>query len=75
MQTNVGTLDREIRLALGAALILIALLPIGASQPVLVLLLVFGGLFLLTGGAAYCPIYAILDISTEDGRDELEVTS
>ncbi|AYA36021.1 DUF2892 domain-containing protein [Hymenobacter oligotrophus] len=74
MQTNLGTLDREIRLAVGCVLILLAILPIGASQSVLVLLLVFGGLFLLTAGAAYCPMYAILDISTEDGRDELEVT-
>jgi hypothetical protein len=69
MHTNIGNTDRLLRVVVGMGLILLAIMPLGLELSVIALFLLFGGILLLTGGSGYCPVYAILDIST-DGRQE-----
>ena len=58
MKSNAGTLDRIVRLALGAALIgLAATGNVGAWGYV-------GVIPVLTGLVGYCPLYSILGINT-----------
>ena len=58
MNSNAGTLDRIVRLALGAALIgLAATGNVGAWGYV-------GVIPVLTGLVGYCPLYSILGINT-----------
>ncbi|OON66477.1 DUF2892 domain-containing protein [Hymenobacter sp. CRA2] len=64
MHKNLGKSDRIVRGVLGLVMIVLAALPFEVSFAVDVLLYLLGGALLLTGALGYCPIYAILDIST-----------
>jgi len=60
MKTNVGTLDRVIRIVLGAVLISFALLGESAASK-------FGWIGvvpLLTAAVGFCPLYTLLGISS-----------
>jgi hypothetical protein len=54
---NAGTLDRSIRIALGIALLTLALV---AGSP----LGYIGVIPLLTGVVGYCPVYRLFGLST-----------
>ena len=61
-QTNVGSLDRALRIIVGLALILVwFLLP---GQGLRILFLIFGIVALATGLLRTCPLYSLLGINT-----------
>jgi hypothetical protein len=67
LPTNVGTIDRLIRIVLGIGLAAIAL---GASlaAPLLVVVLLAAAIALVTGAIGFCPLYFVLGISTAGNR-------
>jgi hypothetical protein len=67
LPTNVGTIDRLIRIVLGIGLAAIAL---GASlaAPLLVVVLLAAAIALVTGAIGFCPLYFVLGISTVGNR-------
>lgn len=67
MNTNVGMLDRLIRIALGAILLLSPLLNMPAvwsSEPLAYTAMAIGLVLFATGLTGYCLIYRALGIST-----------
>ena len=74
MKQNVGTIDRLLRFAL-AALIAILFFSHIISGVVAIVLMVFAGIFILTGLVNFCPIYAALGISTKENKNENENNS
>jgi hypothetical protein len=67
MAANVGTVDRALRLIVGAALIVAPLLNfmgLGASTAVAYTLMGVGGILALTAVFGMCPIYSLLGIKT-----------
>jgi hypothetical protein len=63
MKTNVGTLDRVLRIAL--AIVFSVLYFTGTVEGTLgVALLVLGGVFVLTAVLGWCGLYAIFGMST-----------
>ncbi len=67
LHTNESTLDRIVRIVLGIALF--ALVAAGAvAAPWLYLAGVAGALLVVTAIAGFCPLYAILRISTLPAR-------
>jgi hypothetical protein len=63
MKTNVGTIDKVIRIAL--AIVFAVLYFTGTVSGTLgIILLVLGGVFLLTSLMGTCPLYSIVGIST-----------
>ncbi len=59
---NEGALDRIVRVGLGLALLLVALLALSGVWQ-----LVAGGaglILLITGAVGFCPLYSILRVST-----------
>ncbi|WP_186758060.1 YgaP family membrane protein [Echinicola salinicaeni] len=63
MKANMGILDRGIRMTLAIVLIILASggFIVGFWSTVLIIL---GGILLLTGAFGYCPFYSVLGIST-----------
>lgn len=63
MKANMGPLDKAIRiiLAIVFAMVFITKMVEGALG---MILLVLGGIFLLTSIISFCPLYTILGIST-----------
>jgi hypothetical protein len=59
MRQNVGSIDRAVRIALGV--VLLALVSFGPETPWGYL----GFVPLLTGAFGWCPLYALLRISTK----------
>jgi len=64
LQTNESTPDRIIRVVLGVALLALALAGI-VSGPAAILATVVGATALVTGIVGFCPLYAILRVSTK----------
>ena len=67
MAANVGTVDRALRLLVGAALIVAPLLNfmgLGASTTVAYTLMAVGGIMALTAVFGMCPLYSLLGIRT-----------
>jgi hypothetical protein len=63
MKTNVGTIDKVIRIAL--AIVFAVLYFTGTVSGTLgIILLVLGGVFLLTSLMGTCPLYSMVGIST-----------
>lgn len=76
IQKNLGTLDRIIRLFL--ALVVIALYGAGfieisngnfLSGAIFWAAAIMGGIFLVTSALGFCPVYALLRISTCDKQE------
>ena len=64
LQTNESTPDRIIRVVLGVALLALAVAGI-VGGPVAILAWVVGAIALVTGIVGFCPLYAILRVSTK----------
>jgi hypothetical protein len=63
MKTNVGTIDKVIRIAL--AIVFAVLYFTGTVSGTLgIILLILGGVFLLTSLMGTCPLYSMVGIST-----------
>ena len=63
MKKNMGTADRAIRLIL--AVLAIALFATGTVDGTLgIILVVVGGVFVLTSLVSFCPLYPIFGINT-----------
>jgi len=68
MNANVGTIDRLLRLVIGAFLIvapLINFLGLGASATASYLLIAVGLVLGLTALFGFCPLYRVLGIQTK----------
>ncbi|KAB1198280.1 MULTISPECIES: DUF2892 domain-containing protein [Haloferax] len=72
MEHNVGSLDRTVRLALGALLVVVGLgafaglVPLGTIPAAIGVVL--GAVFLVTGYQQTCPLYLPFGINTSDKR-------
>jgi Inner membrane protein YgaP-like, transmembrane domain len=64
---NEGTADRVLRVIIGAALYALAIAGIPAA-PWLYVSLAIGTILVLTGLVGFCPLYAILRLSTKSAR-------
>jgi len=67
MGANVGTIDRVLRLLVGAALIAAPLtnfMGLGANDVAAYAMMAVGGILALTAVFGLCPIYSILGIKT-----------
>jgi uncharacterized membrane protein len=63
MTTNVGSVDRIVRAIAGMAAVVAALaMDISGLGPVL--LVVVGGILLVTAAMGFCPLYRVLGVST-----------
>jgi uncharacterized membrane protein len=63
MRTNEGTVDRVLRVVLGLVAAGVAV-AVGVGSVLGVLLLVVGGVLLLTAATGFCPLYRALGMST-----------
>lgn len=70
LRRNVGRLDRAVRLVLGALLLPIGLIPLGAVEGNAfgVITALVGFIGLATGITGFCPLYVPLGISTAQPR-------
>lgn len=67
MLTNVGSLDRVLRIVLGLALIIAAFLPalgLAASAVLQWGVVAVGGILIATALMRFCPIYRLFGLST-----------
>ncbi len=68
MSGNVGSMDRLLRLVIGAALImapLIGFMGLGANAVIAYGMIAVGGILVLTSIFGTCPIYSLLGIKTK----------
>lgn len=63
MKKNMGAIDKLIRLALAAAVVVLFYLNI-ISGTLGIVLLVVAGIFVITSLISFCPLYAIIGYST-----------
>lgn len=63
MKTNMGTIDRVVRLLVAVAIAALYMLNI-ISGTVAIVLLVLAGVFVLTSLVGFCPLYMPLGINT-----------
>lgn len=63
MATNEGTIDRIIRAVLGAAA-LVAAVMLGIGSTGGIVLLVVGGVLMVTAAVGFCPLYRVLGVNT-----------
>lgn len=63
MTTNEGTVDRIIRAIAGLAAV-VAALAMDLSGVGAVLLVIVGGILLVTAAVGFCPLYRVLGVST-----------
>jgi len=66
MKQNEGTVDRIVRLVLGAVLIWAGLWPLNGLQVAVlgIVVAVIGLILVITGITGYCALYSLLGIST-----------
>ncbi len=69
MKTNMGKLDKTLRV-MAAVTIFILFFEKIISGTVAIVLLVVAGIFLLTSLVGFCPIYKILGISSRKKKTE-----
>lgn len=65
---NLGIVDRIIRAIIGVSLTVVYFEKI-LSETLGVILLLIGIVFLLTGLLSYCPIYALLGLSSHSSKN------
>ncbi len=63
MKANVGTIDRVLRLVVGAAVIAFGYMG-GLASPWNVVAIAAGSVFVVTALIKFCPLYPILGINT-----------
>ena len=69
MTTNEGTLDRIIRAVVGV-IALVAAVVVGMGSVGGILLVVVGGILVVTAAVGFCPLYRILGLSTAPAHKE-----
>ncbi len=67
MKPNMGTLDRIMRLAAAAIVIVLYFMNV-ISGMVAIVLLVFAGIFILTSLISFCPLYLPFGLSTKKDK-------
>jgi hypothetical protein len=67
LQINEGPIDRSIRIVIGIALLAAAAAGLVAA-PIVYVTSVVGAVALVTGIVGFCPLYAILRLSTVSAR-------
>ena len=70
MKENEGKLDRIMRVVFGVIFVFAGFLYF--APPVSQILMVIGGILVLTGMIGYCPLYSILKVDTCSGICNLE---
>lgn len=71
MKKNMGTIDKLIRLAIAA--VVVVLYYMGIIPGTLgIVLLVLAGVFVLTSLISFCPLYTIVGLSTCKSAEEKE---
>lgn len=63
MKTNMGTLDRALRVLVAVVLGALYFMQV-ISGTVAIVLLIFAGIFILTSLVSFCPLYYPLGINT-----------
>lgn len=63
MSSNVGTVDRVVRLVVAGAAVAGAF-AVGATTGAGIALLVIGAVMLVTAGIGFCPLYRIIGLNT-----------
>ena len=63
MKTNLGLIDRAVRMVLAVGLIYLVYILTISSQ-LSTILIIMAGVFLITGSIGYCPFYVLFGIST-----------
>ena len=71
MKKNMGTIDKLIRLAIAAAVVVLYYLGI-ISGTLGIVLLVLAGIFVLTSLISFCPLYTLLGFSTGNNTEVKE---
>jgi|WetSurMetagenome_2_1015567.scaffolds.fasta_scaffold152301_2 hypothetical protein len=72
MKNNLGTADRVIRIVIAAIIIILYATCVICNSIWGIILLVIGGIFLVTGIIGFCPLYHLLKISTNKKTKEPE---
>jgi hypothetical protein len=67
LSQNVGSIDRVVRIAIGVVLVVLALAT-GLSTPLLYVAWVAAAIMLVTGTVGFCPLYALVRVSTDGNR-------
>lgn len=67
IQQNESTVDRAIRVVIGAALLIAAILGVVAA-PWSYGAGIVGAILLITGAVGFCPLYAIFRVSTRPAK-------
>jgi hypothetical protein len=63
LQVNEGPIDRAVRIAAGAALLVAAVLGV-VAVPLSLVVGVIGTILVATGVLGFCPLYAVFGVST-----------
>ncbi len=66
LKTNEASVDRVIRIVLGLALLASAVAG-AVAAPWIYLAWLVGAIALVTGAVGFCPLYAVLRVSTRSG--------
>lgn len=69
MKKNTGTIDRVVRILLAVLFAVLFFTETVTGLPGIILL-VLGGVFLLTAAAGFCPIYYLVGVSTCKTEDK-----
>ena len=69
MTTNESTLDRIIRAVVGVVALVVAVV-VGMGSVGGILLVVVGGILVVTAAVGFCPLYRILGLSTAKAHKE-----
>lgn len=69
MKKNVGVLDRDIRMAVGAVLLFIGIFL--TPLPMNIVLIVIGTVLMYTAAKSSCPIYSVAGMSTR-GKEPVQ---
>jgi len=67
LQSNVGSIDRVVRIVIGIALVAAAVSGTLAG-PALILAGIVAAIMMVTGAVGFCPLYWLLGISTAGNR-------
>lgn len=67
LHSNVGTVDRVVRLVVAAGLIALAIFG-GLSTPLVWISAAVAAILAITAFAGFCPLYAVLRLSTRPVR-------
>ena len=69
MKKNMGSIDKLIRLAIAAIIVVLFFMKI-ISGTLGIVLLVIAGVSVLTSLISYCPLYPVVGLSTTKGEEK-----